>query len=162
MAVVGGGFGVVQDGLVRDADIKDVLQDEGGLSGADGEGDVEGQDESQDILGVVNSSDVDERFERARMNKFCRLKQEFAVHVAEFELGRFYFLQDFLRWVKPVEGVKPVGAVVVAAFVHNDVQESFPAEQGMLAVRTEVLGFEGSLRTVIGLKDGRTDFAAQL
>ena len=37
MAVVSGRFGVVQDGLVRDVDVKNVLHDEGGLSGADGE-----------------------------------------------------------------------------------------------------------------------------
>lgn len=42
MAVVCRGFGVVQDGLVRDIDIKDVLHDECSLSGADGEGDIEG------------------------------------------------------------------------------------------------------------------------
>ena len=90
--MVGGGFGVVQDGLVRDADIKDVLQDEGGFSGADGEGDVEGQDKSQDVLGVVDSSDVDERFERSGVKEISRLEQEFVIRVAEFELGRFYFL----------------------------------------------------------------------
>lgn len=53
-------------------------------------------------------------------------------------------------------------AVVVGAFVNNDVQESFPAEQGMLTVRAEVFGFMRSLRTVIGLKERRTNFTAQL
>lgn len=53
-------------------------------------------------------------------------------------------------------------AIVVAAFVKNDVQKGFPAEQGMLAVRAEVFGFERSFRTVIGLKDRRADLAAQL
>ena len=46
MAVVGGSFGVIEDGLVRDADIKDVLHDIGGFTGRDGEGDIEGQDEA--------------------------------------------------------------------------------------------------------------------
>lgn len=92
MAVIGSSFGVVEDGLVRDADIKDVLQDEGGFSGADGEGDVEGQDEAEDILGVVNSVNIDERFERARVKEVCRLEQIFAICVAEFELRRFCLL----------------------------------------------------------------------
>ena len=34
--------------------------------------------------------------------------------------------------------------MIIAAFVHNDVQEGFPAEQGMLAVWAEVFGFKGS------------------
>ena len=91
VAVVGGRLSVVENGLVRDADIKDVLQDESGFSGADGEGDVEGQDEPEDILGVVNSSDVDGRLDRSWMDKVGGLKQIFAVSIAEFELGGFGF-----------------------------------------------------------------------
>lgn len=86
MTVVGGGFGVIEDGLVRDADIKDVLQNIGGFAGRDGEGDVEGEDEAEDVLGIVNSSNVDGRLEWARMNKVGRRKEVFAVCVAEFEL----------------------------------------------------------------------------
>lgn len=37
VAVIGGGFGVVENGLVRDADIKNILKDIGCFSGADGE-----------------------------------------------------------------------------------------------------------------------------
>jgi len=72
MAVVGGGFGVIEDGLVRDADIKNILKDEGGFSGADGERDVEGQDETEDVLRIMNSVNVDEGFERSGVNEFCR------------------------------------------------------------------------------------------
>lgn len=74
MAVVGGGLGVIQDGLVRDADIKDVLQDVSSLASRDSEGDVEGQDESEDVLRVMDPSNVDERFEWARVNEFCCLE----------------------------------------------------------------------------------------
>lgn len=52
--------------------------------------------------------------------------------------------------------------VVIAAFVNDDMQKGFPAEQSMLAVRTEVFGLKRSLRTVIDLKERRADFAAQL
>jgi len=38
--------------------------------------------------------------------------------------------------------MKAVRAVTIAAFVNNDVQKGFPAEQGILAVRAEVFGFE--------------------
>ena len=74
MAVVGGSFGVIEDGLVRDADIKDVLQDISGFTGRDGEGDIEGQDEAQNILRVMNPSNVDEWFEWSRVNEFCGLE----------------------------------------------------------------------------------------
>lgn len=74
MAVIGGGFGVVEDGLVRDTDIKDVLKNERSFSGADGEGDVEGQDEAKDVLRVVDPPDIDEWFEGAGMNEVCSLE----------------------------------------------------------------------------------------
>ena len=51
-------------------------------------------------------------------------------------------------------------AVIVAAFVNNDVQMGFPAEQSMLAVRAEVFGFERSFKAVVDLKNRRADFAA--
>ena len=74
MAVVGGGLGVIEDGLVRDADIKDVLQDISSFAGRDGEGDVEGQDKAKNILRVMDPSDVDEWFKRTGVNEFCGLE----------------------------------------------------------------------------------------
>ena len=62
VAVVCGGFGVVENGLVRDADFKDLLKNERGFAGRDGKGHVEGQDQTEDVLRVVNFSYVDERF----------------------------------------------------------------------------------------------------
>lgn len=49
--------------------------------------------------------------------------------------------------------------VVIAAFVNNDVQEDFPAEQGVLAVGAEVFSFKRSFKTTIDLKKRRADFA---
>jgi hypothetical protein len=40
--------------------------------------------------------------------------------------------------IKLFKRVKAVGAVIVAAFVDNDVQTGFPSEQGVLAVRAEI------------------------
>ena len=56
MAVIGGGFGVVENGLVGHSDFKDLLKNECGFAGRDGEGHVEGQNESEDVLGVVDFS----------------------------------------------------------------------------------------------------------
>ena len=52
--------------------------------------------------------------------------------------------------------------VIVAAFVNNDVQKGFPAEQSVLAVGAEVFGFKRSFKTIIDLKIRRADFTAQL
>jgi len=45
-----------------------------------------------------------------------------------------------------------VRAVIIAAFVNNDVQKDFPAEQGVLAVRAEVFCFKRFFITIIGVK----------
>ena len=74
MAAISGGFGVIENGLVRDGDIKDLLHDIGGFAGRDGEGDVEGQDETKDVLRVMDPAKVDVGFKRAGMNEFCGLE----------------------------------------------------------------------------------------
>jgi len=74
VAVVGGRLGVIEDGLVRDSDIKDVLQDISSFAGRDGEGDVEGQDKAKDVLRIVDPSNVDEWFDWAWVNEFRGLE----------------------------------------------------------------------------------------
>ena len=74
MAAIGSGLGIVEYSLIRDVDIKDFLHDVGGFAGRDGEGDVEGQDESEDVLRIMDSVNIDEGLIRARMNKFCGLE----------------------------------------------------------------------------------------
>ena len=55
-----------------------------------------------------------------------------------------------------------MGAIIIAAFVNDDVQKGFPAEQGILAIWAEVFGFKRSFKTIIDLKIRRADLAAQL
>ena len=68
-------------------------------------------------------------------------------------MRRFGLLKDFFRRVELVECVKAVLAMIIAAFVNNDVQKNFPAEQGVLAIWAEVFGFECSFKTIISLED---------
>ena len=68
-------------------------------------------------------------------------------------------LEDFFRRVELVKRVKAVLTMIIAAFVNNDVQKSFPAEQGVLAIWTKIFSFECSFKTVISLEDSRADFA---
>jgi len=74
VAVIGGRFGVIEDSLVRNVDIKDFLHDVSSFTCRDGEGDVKGQDESEDVLRVMDPVNIDEWFIRARMNKISGLE----------------------------------------------------------------------------------------
>lgn len=46
MAPIGCGFGVVEDGLIRDTDVEHLSEHESGFSGRECEGYVEGQDKA--------------------------------------------------------------------------------------------------------------------
>ena len=74
VAVVRGSFSVVENGLVRHIDLKDLLKDERGFAGRDREGHVEGQYESENVLRIVDLSNVDEWFERSRQSDFLGLE----------------------------------------------------------------------------------------
>ena len=56
------------------------------------------------------------------------------------------------RRVKLLEGIKAVGTVIVAAFMDDDVDLSFPAEQCAVTMRAVIFGFSRSFITIIGLK----------
>ena len=55
-------------------------------------------------------------------------------------------------WIELFESVGSVWAVIIAAFVHNDVETGFPAEQRALAMRTIIFGFSRSFITVVDTK----------
>ncbi len=58
-----------------------------------------------------------------------------------------------------VERAEPMRTVIVTAFVDNDVKAEFPTEQGVLAVRAKVFGFERFSKTIVSLEGCRADFA---
>jgi uncharacterized protein YgfB (UPF0149 family) len=64
MAIEGGGFGVVQDSLVRNKDVEHTTHDISSFSGAQGEGDKEGEDKAQDIGGIIDFTNIDGGFKR--------------------------------------------------------------------------------------------------
>ena len=82
VAVIGGRFGVVENGLIGDGDVKDLAQDEGRFPGGDGAGDMEGQDQPQDIGAVVNAVEIDFGFIRGSVSKGSGLEVIFPVLVA--------------------------------------------------------------------------------
>jgi hypothetical protein len=64
--------------------------------------------------------------------------------------------------VELFERVKTMRAVVIAAFVNNNIETGFPAVKPSVAMGTVIFGFGSSLGTIIDLKDRRADFAKQL
>ena len=61
MAIEGGRSGIVQYGLIGDRDTEHGSEDEGRLSGTEGEGDVKSQDKAENIGSVVDGPQIDGR-----------------------------------------------------------------------------------------------------
>ena len=61
MAVKGGCCGIIQDRLIRNLDREDISQDGSGFPGRYGERYIKGQDEAEDILGIMNLREVNNR-----------------------------------------------------------------------------------------------------
>jgi len=67
MTVESGCRGVIENGLIRDIDVKDRPQDKGSFSGSDSERDVESKNKAKDIWGVMDFRKINFRFMRLRM-----------------------------------------------------------------------------------------------
>ncbi len=61
MAVPGGTGGIIKNGLMRDLDAEDITQDLSSFSGWHCERNIEGQNQTEDILTVMNSCQLDRR-----------------------------------------------------------------------------------------------------
>lgn len=58
------------------------------------------------------------------------------------------------------EGIKPVRAIIVAAFVDDNIETNFPAVKRAVAVRAVIFGFGSSFITIVGLKIRRANLTA--
>ncbi|NUO07639.1 MAG: hypothetical protein HUU08_03010 [Candidatus Brocadia sp.] len=58
MARESGSFGVVEDCLIRDREVKNGFEDRSGFPCSDGKGDVKGQDKTEGIVRVVDFREV--------------------------------------------------------------------------------------------------------
>jgi hypothetical protein len=66
------------------------------------------------------------------------------------------------RRVELLERVDAMRAVIVTAFVNNDVEADFPAEQCAVAMRAIIFGFRRSFITVVSVKCRRADLTKEL
>ena len=92
VAVKRRGCRIVQDRLIRDFDIEDGLQNSRGFPGWDGEGDVKGKDQTENVLGVVDLRKLDDRLFGPGMNKLLGFVMILPVLIAEFELRASFLL----------------------------------------------------------------------
>lgn len=144
-----GGVGVVDDGLVRDADSVDPAQGVGGHAGAEAEADVVGQAEPDGVQAVVDAVEVDGGFFQALEPQIFRGVVVFAEEVVQLELAGFTFFSHpvfFRRERGEVADIECAG--VVLAFEGGAQSVLLPGEERATAVRTPVLGLAFAARLV--------------
>ena len=139
MAIEGGRSGIVEYSLVGEGDREYGLEDEGGLSGTQGEGDVKGEDEAEDIRGVVDSGQIDGGLMGLGMGKLMGLIVVLPVLVGELKLRATFLGQGLFPLVEFIHAPYPMGTGIVAALVDGHLFSLFPGEEGVLAVRAVVL-----------------------
>jgi len=104
VAVKGSSCGIVEDCLIGDGDTEDGSEDQGGLSGAQGKGDIEGEDEAENMGSLVDSGKIDRGLFGSRMGELVRLVTILPILIPEFKLGapvypkRFSLSLSFSIW----------------------------------------------------------------
>ena len=161
VAVVSGGLGIVEDGLVAEGHAENLPQHLRGLAGGEGKGDVEGQHQAQHVGRTMETGEVDGRPIRSGRGELGRLKMVFAILIAQLELGGTELLQQLFVPPQRLLLLEVVRALVGGALVEGAVGTLLPAEKRGLAVGAPVRSFRGAqVRSDLG--EAATNFAAQL
>ena len=100
MAIEGGRSRVVQYGLIGDRDGEHRPEDESRLSSTEGEGDVKGEDQAEDIGGVVDSGQIDGGLFGFDMSQLMGLVVVFPVLVGELKLRTAFLGQCLFPFVE--------------------------------------------------------------
>lgn len=140
MAVESGSGGVIEDCLIRDLDVKDRAENEGGFSGSDSKRDVKGEDKAEDVGSVVNFREIDFRIIGMGMIKFVWLVVILPVLIAEFKLRAAFFLKGAFRGIQLIKGLSTMAAIIIRAFIDSNLFALFPFKQGAIAIGAEELG----------------------
>lgn len=162
MAVESGSGSVIEDGLIRDLDVKDRAENEGGFSGSDCKRDVKGEYKAKDVGSIVDFSKIDFRIIRLGMVKFFGLVMILPVLIAELKLRAAFLLKGTFSGIKLIKGLSTMKTIIIAAFKDSDLFALFPFKQGAIAIRAEELGRGVFAKSLVYLKEMATDFAFQL
>jgi hypothetical protein len=105
MAVESSGRGVIENGLIRDLDIKNSSQDEGSFSCSNGKGHVKSKNKAEDIGSIVDFREVHHRLVRLGMRQFLWCVMVLSVLITELELGAEFFLNKTLLRIQFIKGL---------------------------------------------------------
>lgn len=159
MAVESGSGGVIEDGLIRDLDVKDRAENEGGFSGSNCKRDVKGKDKAEDIGSIVDFSKIDFGIIRLGMVKFVGLVMILPVLIAELKLRTAFLLKGTFSGIKLIESLNAVRTIIITAFIDGNFFALFPFKQGAIAIRAEELGRGVFTESLVYLKEVAADFA---
>ncbi len=162
VAIKSSGSTIVENRLIGDFDIEDRLQDSRGFPGRDGEGDIESEDKTEDILGVMDFCEIDDRFCGGRMHKFLRFIMILPVLVAELELRGSFLLQNSFRGVGLGNCLDAMLTVIVTTLIDRDLFPTLPAEESMAAIGEEVFCLIVFTESLIELEEKAADLAFEL
>ncbi len=162
MAIEGGGCCIVKDGLVGEGDTEYGSEDQSGLSGAQGKGDIKGEYKAEDIRGVVDSGQIHGGLCGCGMGELMGLVMILPVLVGEFKLRASFGYELLLPLIKLFHPSYSMRTKIIAALVDGDLFFLLPGKQGMVAVRAVVPGLFALLESPAQLKKGATDLASEL
>lgn len=140
MAVESGSGGVIEDGLIRDFDVKDRAENEGGFSGRDSKRDVKGEYKAKDVGRIVDFSKIDFGIIRLAMVKFIGPVMIFPVLIAKLKLRAAFLLKGTFSGIKFIKGLSTMKAIIIRTFIDSDIFAHFPFKEGAVAIRAEELG----------------------
>ena len=119
MTVPGSAGSVVENGLMRNLDTKDIAQDLRCFSGRNGKRNIEGQNQPEDILAVMDLCQLHRRFVWRREFQLFWLVVIFPVLIVDFELRTFLFHQFTFCLIELCKCLNTMRAVIVWALVNS-------------------------------------------
>ena len=94
MTVIGGGLGVVQDGLVADLHTEDLAEHLCGFASRQGKRDVKSKNQSEDIRRAVNAGQIDGKTFRRGRSQLGRAEMILAILITQLELRQAQLLKQ--------------------------------------------------------------------
>lgn len=164
VTMTGSRLSVIEDGLAGDMDIKDHSENESGFFCTHGERDIESQNQSQYMIGVVYFGEIHSCLSWFGVFNLFRCEVILSVLVIEFEVGGAELLHHSFGRVEFFEVLTPARTIWITALINGDVILLFPVVEGVVAIGAKKIGtgFFFFLETLVDFEGGLTDFTNQL
>jgi len=162
VTVPGGTGSIIEYRLMRDLDTEDLSEDRRRLSGRDSKRDIEGQDQAEDILAVMDSGQFDQGLVRRRVLKFIGSEMILPVLVSELKLGTLHLHQFPFRRIEFGDGLEAMRALVVRALMDGHFLVLLPAKESPTAIRAKELRLFAGSESLLHLKQKSADLTEDL